>query len=177
MEPLEITERIKERFPDEVLDVIEFREQLAVVIKKERIVELCRWLHDEPDLGFDYLKDICGVDYLGKKPVRFEVVYTLYSLRHRHMLRLKAAVSEDAAYIDSVVPVWIGANWHERECYDMYGIRFNGHPDLSRVLMPEDWEGHPLRKDYPEGGPEREWQGFQEVLDKAQKLKEFSWKG
>jgi len=177
LEPLEITERIKERFPDEVLDIIEFREQLSVAIKKERIVEICRWLHDEPDLRFDYLKDICGVDYLGKKPARFEVVYTLYSMRHQHMLRLKAAVGEDEAYIDSVVPVWIGANWHERECYDMYGIRFNGHPDLSRVLMPEDWEGHPLRKDYPEGGPERQWPGFQEVLDKAKKFKEFSWQG
>ncbi len=177
MEPLEITERIKEKFPEEVMDVIEFREQLSVVIKKERIVEICRWLHDEPILGFNYLKDICGVDYLGKKPVRFEVVYTLYSMRYRYMLRLKAAVGEDEASIDSVVPVWIGANWHERECYDMYGIRFTGHPDLSRVLMPEDWEGHPLRKDYPERGPETQWQGFQEVLDKAQKFKGFSWQG
>ncbi len=177
MEPLEIAERIKERFPDDVLEIIEFREQFSVVIKKERIVEICRWLHDEPDLRFDYLKDICGVDYLGKKPVRFEVVYTLYSMKYRHMLRLKAEVGEDETSIDSVVPVWIGANWHERECYDMYGISFNGHPDLSRVLMPEDWEGHPLRKDYPEGGPEKQWQGFQDVLDRAKKLKEFSWQG
>ncbi|HEB75770.1 MAG TPA: NADH-quinone oxidoreductase subunit C [Nitrospirae bacterium] len=176
MEPLEIAERIKERFPEEVVAVSEFRGQVSVTIRKGRVVEICRWLHDEPELRFDFLKDLCGVDYLGKKPLRFEVVYTLYSMRHRHMIRLKAEVGEDDPSIDSVVPVWIGAGWHERECYDMYGIAFNGHPDLRRILMPEDWEGHPLRKDYPEKGPEREWQGFREVLDKAEKLKEFSWK-
>ncbi|NOZ25788.1 MAG: NADH-quinone oxidoreductase subunit C, partial [Nitrospirae bacterium] len=106
MEPLEIADRIKERFPEEVLGVSVFREQLSVVIRKERVVEICRWLHDEPDLRFDFLKDLCGVDYLGRKAVRFEVVYTLYSMRHRHMMRLKAEVGEDDPVIDSVMPVW-----------------------------------------------------------------------
>ncbi|HHN64990.1 MAG TPA: NADH-quinone oxidoreductase subunit C [Nitrospirae bacterium] len=176
MEPLEIAERLKEHFPTEVIAVTEFRGQVSLTIKKERIVEICRWLHDEPDLYFDYLKDLCGVDYLGRKPVRFEVVYTLYSMKHGHMIRLKAEVSEDDPAIDSVIGIWRGADWHERECYDMFGIEFRGHPDLRRILLPEDWEGHPLRKDYPEKGPAEEWKGFQEVLDRAERLKVYTWK-
>lgn len=176
MEPLEIAEKIKERFPDEVIAITEFREQVSVTVKKERIIEICKWLHDEPALYFDYLKDLCGVDYHGKKPVRFEVVYTLYSMKYEHMIRLKAEVPEDDPVIDSVIGIWRGADWHERECYDMFGIEFRGHPDLRRILLPEDWEGHPLRKDYPAAGPEQEWKGFQEVLEKAERLKVYTWK-
>jgi NADH-quinone oxidoreductase subunit C len=176
MEPLEIAEKIKERFPEEVVAITEFRGQVSVTVKKERIVEICKWLHDEPALYFDYLKDLCGVDYLGKKPVRFEVVYTLYSMKHEHMIRLKAEVPEDDPVIDSVISIWRGVDWHERECYDMFGIEFRGHPDLRRILLPEDWEGHPLRKDYPAAGPEKEWQGFQGVLEKAERLKVYTWK-
>jgi NADH-quinone oxidoreductase subunit C len=175
MEPVKIAEEIKKRFPEEVLGIVEFRGQVSLVIRKERLLEICRWLHDDPELRFDYLKDLCGVDYLGKKAVRFEVVYTLYSMSHRHMIRLRAEVGEDDPAIDSVMPVWIGADWHERECYDMFGIVFNGHPDLRRILLPEDWEGHPLKKDYPLEGPEKEWHGFQEVLDRSEELKEFRW--
>lgn len=175
MESLEIAEKIKEKFPDEVLDIKEFRDQISVILKKGRILEICRYLHDEPDLYFDYLVDVCGVDYLGKKDKRFEVVYHLYSIKHRHRIRLKAEVSEDNPTIDSVMRVWVGANWHEREAYDMYGIVFNGHPDLSRILMPEDWEGHPLRKEYPVKGPEKEWQGFLDVLERSKRFEEFEW--
>jgi NADH-quinone oxidoreductase subunit C len=177
MEPLEIAEKIKERFADEVIDLKEFRGQVSVTLKKDRVLEICRYLHDEPSLALDYLVDLCGVDYLGKKEVRFEVVYHLYSMQHRHMIRLKAEVPEDDAEIDSVMPVWQGVNWHEREAYDMYGIVFKGHPDLRRVLMPEDWDGHPLRKDYPVKGPEKEWGGYVEVLDKAKRYREFEWHG
>lgn len=177
MEPLGIAAKIKDKFPDEVNGLVEFRGQVSVMIRKGRLLEICRYLCDDPELDLDYLKDLCGVDYMGKKPLRFEVVYTLYSMRHQHMIRLRTEIGEEEPVIDSVVPVWIGANWHERECYDMYGIVFNGHPDLRRILMPEDWEGYPLRKDYPVKGPEKEWQGFQEVLDKAEKFKEFSWRG
>ncbi len=177
MEPLEIAEKIKEKFPEEVKGIKEFRGQVSVTVKRERIVEICRWLHDEPDLNFDLLKDLCGVDYLGKKPIRFEVVYTLYSMTHHHMIRIKAEVPEEDPEIDSVIEIWRGADWHERECYDMFGIKFRGHPDLRRILLPEDWEGHPLRKDYPEKGPEKEWKGFQEVLDTAKRLQEYVWKG
>jgi NADH-quinone oxidoreductase subunit C len=177
MEPLQIAEKIKERFPEEVLDVREFRGQVSVTLKKGRILEICRFLHDEPDLYLDYLADLCGVDYLGKKENRFEVVYHLYSIKHHHAIRLKAEVPESDARIDSVMPVWVGVNWHERECFDMYGIVFTGHPDLRRVLLPEDWEGYPLRKDYPLKGPAKEWSGFLDVLERSKKYKEFEWQG
>ena len=177
MEPLQIAEKIKEHFPEEVLDVREFRGQVSVTLRKGRILEICRFLHDDPDLYLDYLVDLCGVDYLGKKVNRFEVVYHLYSVRHRHAIRLKAEVPENDVRIDSVMPVWVGVNWHERECFDMYGIFFSGHPDLRRILLPEDWEGYPLRKDYPLKGPAKEWSGFLEVLERAKKYKEFEWQG
>lgn len=177
MEALQIAEKIKEIFPEEVLDIREFRGQVTVTLKKERILDVCRYLHDEPDLFFDYLRDVCGADYLGKKEKRFEVVYHLYSIKHRHAVRIKAEVAGDKPAIDSVMPIWTGANWHEREAYDMYGIVFKGHPDLRRVLLPEDWEGYPLRKDYPVEGPEKEWPGFLEILDKAKRYREFEWRG
>jgi NADH-quinone oxidoreductase subunit C len=175
MEALQVAEKIKEKYPDEVLVVREFAGQISVTLKKEKILEISRYLHDDPELSFDYLRDICGVDYLGKKGKRFEVVYHLYSMKHRHMVRLKAEVGEEDAKIDSVTPVWAGANWHEREAFDMCGIIFNGHPDLRRVLLPEDWEGYPLRKDYPLKGSEKEWPGFLEVLDRAKRFREFEW--
>lgn len=175
MEPLHAAEKLKVSFPEEVLDVREFRGEASVTLRKDRIVEICRFLHDEPDLFFDFLVNLCGTDYLGRKDNRFEVVYNLYSIRHRHALRLKAEVPEKDISIASVVPVWAGANWLERECFDMFGIIFTGHPDLRRVLLPADWEGYPLRKDYPLKGPEKEWQGFSDVLEKAKRLKKFEW--
>ena len=175
MEPLQIADKLKERFPEEVLDVKDFRGQVSVTVRKGRILDICRFLHDDPDLYLDYLIDLCGVDYLGKKENRFEVVYHLYSVRHRHALRLKAEVPERDTRIDSVTPVWVGVNWHERECYDMFGIVFAGHPDLRRILLPEDWEGYPLRKDYPLIGPEKEWHGFVDVLERAKQYRQYDW--
>ena len=175
MEPLQIADKLKERFPEEVLDVREFRGQVSVTVRKGRILEICRFLHDDPDLYLDYLVDLCGVDYLGKKENRFEVVYHLYSIRHRHALRLKAEVPERDVRIDSVMPVWVGVSWHERECYDMFGIVFAGHPDPRRVLLPEDWEGYPLRKDYPMKGPDKEWSGFEDVLERSKKYRQYDW--
>jgi NADH-quinone oxidoreductase subunit C len=175
MEPLEIAERIKESFHGEVLDVKEFRGQVSVIVKKDKILAICGYLREDRDLDFDFLTDLCGMDYLGRKEKRFEVVYHLYSIGHRHRIRLRAEVAEDDPEIDSVTPVWIGANWHEREAFDMYGIAFNGHPDLRRILLPEDWEGHPLRKDYPLKGPEKEWSGFLDVLDRAKRFREYEW--
>jgi NADH-quinone oxidoreductase subunit C len=177
VEPLQVADKIKEKFPEAVVSSAEYGGQASVVIKRESVLEVCRWLHDDPETSMDHLRDLCGVDWLGKRDVRFEVVYHLYSLKHRHMIRLKAPVPEADASVPSVTPVWKGAEWHERECFDMFGIRFEGNPDLRRVLMPEDWEGHPLRKDYPVEGPAREndWPGFKEVLDKAERLKKYEW--
>jgi NADH-quinone oxidoreductase subunit C len=177
LEPLEIADKIADKFPDDFLDIFTFGNQVSVIVKKDRIVNICRYLHDDPDLRLDHLRDLCGVDYLGKGEHRFAVVYHLYSIEHRHMIRLKALVPEDDPTMNSVTPIWAGANWHERECFDMFGIVFKGHPDLRRILLPEDWEGHPLRKDYPLKGPEpdKDWHGFVEVLNRSKELKEFEW--
>lgn len=178
MEPLQIAERLKEKFPGEVASVTEFRGQVSVLLAgKARLLDICRHLHDEPELRMDLLRDLTAVDYLGKKEPRFEAVYHIYSIKHRHLVRLKVPVSESDCSIDSVMPVWVGADWHERECYDLFGIEFRGHPDHRRILLPEDWEGHPLRKDYPVEGPgtENEWRGFKEVLEKSERFKEYRW--
>ncbi len=165
MEPLEIVERLKEKFLTEIIDITEFRDQVFVSIKPEKIIDICHYLHDEPDIYMDYLVDLCGVDYPDRKN-RFEVIYNLYSIKFKHRLILKALLTEENASIDSVEPIWNGANWHEREACDMYGIVFNGHPDLRRILMPEDWEGHPLRKDYPlKGKVGWEYKGFDELVE------------
>ena len=145
--------KLKEAFSDSVLEVKEFRGETTVTVKKEQIVAICAFL--KKDLGFNFLTDLCGVDYLGQKP-RFMVVYQLYSIGAHQRLRLKAPVEESDARIDTVSGVWATANWLERECWDLMGISFNNHPDLRRILMPADWEGHPLRKDYPVQGPGRE---------------------
>ena len=175
MELKEIEELIRDKYPTELRGTKEFRGQLSVVLAKDRIKEIMRYLHDTPDLYFNFLKDLCGVDHLGKKEPRFEVVYHLYSLRHGHMVRIKAEVPDEDASIDSVVDVWAGANWHERECFDLFGINFKGHPDLRRILMPDDWNGHPLRKDYPlkSNLGEKEWRGYSEIVELGKKNKQY----
>ena len=136
--------------PDAIEEVSSFRDQVMVRVPRERIVEVCRFLRDTPGLEFDFLTDLTAVDYPAR-PQRFDVVYQLYSMTQNHMLRVKAAVG-DGESIPSVVALWKAANWEERECFDMFGIDFEGHPDLRRILLPEDWEGYPLRKDYPLAG-------------------------
>jgi len=139
--------KLKEKFPESILEIAEFRGELTIVVKKEDMVTLCTFLRDDPDLSFNFLSDLCGVDYLGRKP-RFDVVYHLYSLDKNHRLRLKVKVEEGES-VPSVTCVWNTANWHEREVFDLLGIEFDGHPDLRRIVLPEDWDGHPLRKDFP----------------------------
>lgn len=135
-------------FGDDVVSThSDFGDDTALV-RRERIVDICTFLRDDPDLRFDFAMDLTGVDYLGETP-RFEVVYHLYSLEKRHRVRIKARLPWEDPSIDSVVSVWAGMNWYEREAFDMYGIVFRGHPDLRRILMYEAFEGHPLRKDYP----------------------------
>jgi len=173
MEPYEVVELIKNAFPSDISNIMEFQGQLCITVNKDRIKDILRHLHDEPGLNFHFLVDICGVDYMGKKEPRFEVVYHLYSMQHGNHLRLKAVVPENDLTIDSVVDVWAGANWRERECFDMFGIMFKGHPDPRRLLMPEDWEGYPLRKDYPLKSDlgEKEWSGYKEVVEVAKRNK------
>ena len=177
--PSAVAEKIKEKFAGQVVEVVEFRDQVSVIVKKDQIVAILRFLHDDPLLGFNHLQDLTAVDYMKKKEIRFEVVYNVYSIRYRTAIRIRAQVPESDAKIDSVVPIWAGADWHERECYDMFGIHFTGHPDLRRILMPEDWEGFPLRKDYPLKGPEfeKDWTGFTDVVRRSKELREFEWEG
>jgi NADH-quinone oxidoreductase subunit C len=145
--------KLRERFASSILDVKEFRGEVTVTVKKEDIVELCNFLKTE--LRYNLLTDVTAVDYFGKDP-RFMVVYNLYSIPNKDRLRVKAPVAEADTTIDTVTTVWTTANWLEREVYDLFGITFNGHPDLRRILMTDDWVGHPLRKDYPLQGPDRE---------------------
>lgn len=119
----------------------------TIYVPGASLVAACRALRDEPSLRFDFLADVIGVDFLPREP-RYEVVYHLVSLSHRHRLRVKVRVP-DGGSVPTVQGVWPAANWHEREVWDMFGIFIEGHPDLRRILMAEDWEGHPLRKDYP----------------------------
>ena len=120
----------------------------TALIDKDRLVEVMRFLRDTPELAFDMLTDVTCVDYLGETP-RFEMVYHLYSVARNHRLRIKARVAEEACEIDTLCPLWPSANWMEREVWDMYGVRFTGHPDPRRLLLYEEFQGHPLRKDYP----------------------------
>jgi len=119
----------------------------TATVDAARILDVLRFLRDTPGLDFDMLSDLTVVDWIGQEP-RFEVVYHLLSVERHHRVRIKARVPEEAPEIDSAVPVWPGADWMEREAWDLYGIRFRGHPDPRRILLYEEFEGHPLRKDY-----------------------------
>ncbi len=148
-----VVAKLKSVFAASVLEVKEHRGEMTVTVKKEDIVAICQFLKDEA--GYNFLCDLCGVDYLGQQP-RFMVVYNLYNITTKERLRVKVPVAEEDAAVDTVSTVWTTANWPERECWDLMGISFNNHPDLRRILMPADWVGYPLRKDYPLQGPDRE---------------------
>ncbi|MDE2761978.1 MAG: NADH-quinone oxidoreductase subunit C [Gemmatimonadota bacterium] len=140
---------LRERFPGAVLrNEICAGDEDVVYVDPARIAEILRWLHDDPDRHYDHLADVTAVDYGGGRPL--EVVYQLWSIPHRAALRVKCELPLDALEIESVTGIWAGANWLEREVYDLFGITFAGHPDLRRILMPDNYaEGHPLRKDFP----------------------------
>jgi NADH-quinone oxidoreductase subunit C len=150
-----LADKLQERFADALQEVSEAHGEVTLVVSREQIADICRWLRDDLDLRYDLLTDMAGVDYLGREP-RFEVVYHLYSIPHNRRLRLKVWVPESDPVVPSVTAVWRTANWHEREAFDMLGIRFADHPDLRRIYMPDDYPGHPLRKDFPILGPEVE---------------------
>lgn len=152
MDPEQIVKVIEEKFPGQVRGSVTHAGQVGVLLLKDRIRDICLFLRDDPQIRMDHLADLTAVDYsayAGDPGPRFEVVYNLISTVHRHRIRLKVRLPEEEPRIDSVSSIWQTANWHERETYDLMGIRFAGHPDLRRILLPEDWEGHPLRKEYP----------------------------
>ncbi|MCC6738118.1 MAG: NADH-quinone oxidoreductase subunit C [Planctomycetia bacterium] len=145
-----VVARFRERFDPEIIGIEEVRGQVAISVKSPRIVEMLRSLNSDAECPFDVLTDLTAVDYLRlDHPERFAVVYQLYSLLRNERLRVKAYVSEARCEIESAHALWGDANWLEREVYDLYGIRFINHPDLRRILMPDGYAGHPLRKDYP----------------------------
>ena len=146
----EIHERLKARFGDDVGALSEAKVDAFAVVKRERIVEICRFLKSEPGVEMDFLEDLTAVDWPKRNVV--EVVYHLLSYRHRHAIVLKVEADRAAPSVPTVECVWKTANWFEREVYDLFGVDFPGHPDLRRIMLPDDWIGHPLRKDYQEAG-------------------------
>ena len=146
-----IHETLKEKFGGSVLSTHDFRGDETAAVKKEALVDLMRFLKEDRELDFNILMDLSAVDYLkfGETRPRFEVVYHLYSLDKNHRLRIKVPVEEKGPVVPTVTGLWPAADWYEREVWDMFGIRFEGHPNLKRILMYEEFTGHPLRKDYP----------------------------
>ncbi len=161
--------RVKEAFPDTKLQAALFREQTTLIVPAEKLHAIMRFLRDDPECDYNFLSDVAGIDYLNypvAMPGRFAVVYLLMSYAHERRLTVKTFLDpsmstegtevDPALEIDSVTDIWPGAEWREREAYDMFGIRFRNHPDLRRILTWEDYPAHPLRKDYPlEGRGER----------------------
>lgn len=143
-----VHQKLKEQFSEIDFEVSEYLDELTIKLPKEHIVIVCEFLKKDSDLEFLLCQDITAIDW-AKRKNRFTVVYHIYSFKNNFRLRLKANVDESECAIDTVSSVWKGANWQERETYDMYGINFNNHPDLRRMYMPEDFEHHPLRKDFP----------------------------
>jgi NADH-quinone oxidoreductase subunit C len=148
---------IRDAFPDAILDIVRFRDETTVHIRPELLLEICSLLRDHEQVSLNMLTDITAVDMLRlRESPRFDVVTQLYSLRNRTRLRIKSGI-DDGQPIASLIPLWNGANWLEREVFDMFGIVFAGHPNLKRILLPDEWdEGFPLRKEYPLRG----WKEF-----------------
>ncbi len=145
-----ILEKLQENFASEILVTHQDKGDLTVILRKDRIHDVLRFLKEDASLSFEMLADLCGTDYLpkGEKP-RFEVVYHLNSLTKNHRLRVRVKVPEEDMTLPTVTDLWGAADWFEREAFDMFGFRFEGHPNLKRLLMFDGFEGHPLRKDYP----------------------------
>lgn len=149
---LELVDKLRAENGNWVGDFKEMFGEVTVFVPREFIADVCRSL--KTTHGFDMLADLCGADRGPEDDPRFEVNYHLFSTKHHNRLRLKVVLSEDDPKVNSVVGVWRTANWHERETFDLFGIIFEGHPDLRRILLPSDFDGHALRKDYPLRGYE-----------------------
>jgi NADH-quinone oxidoreductase subunit C len=151
-----LVKKLKGRFAGAISEPLEFLGQLAIRIAPQSIVEVCTFLRDDQDALFNYLSDLTCVHYPMRAEAPLEVVYNLFSIGRNERVRLKVAIAEGVS-VDSVTGIWPSANWMEREVYDLFGVTFNNHPDLRRILLPPDWEGHPLRKDYPLEFIENAW--------------------
>lgn len=146
-----IAQRVRAWDPQAVAEVIEFRGERTLVVPKSHLRRVCEFLRDVPELGFNFLSDVTGLDRFPVEP-RFELNYHLLSLPNRTTLRLRVRANGADPVVPSMTSIWPTANWHEREIFDLFGVKFEGHPNLERLLMPQDWEGYPLRKDYPVQG-------------------------
>jgi NADH-quinone oxidoreductase subunit C len=151
-----LVQKLKAKFNGTVVEATEFIGQVSIRIDVARIVEVCDFLKSDAETSFNYLSDLTCVHFPMRQEAPLEVIYNLYSISRNERVRLKAGITE-AAGIDSVTSVWPSANWMEREVFDLFGVNFKNHPDLRRILLPPDWEGHPLRKDYPLEFIENEW--------------------
>ena len=148
-------QKVQEKFAQEVIETHAFRGEETLLIRPAALRAVAQFLKDTPELDFNFLMDLTAVDYLFfaggriQKEFRFEVVYHFYSLKHNQRFRLKVPVDEKNPEVDTLSDLWPSANWYEREVWDMFGIKFKGHPNLKRILMYEEFQGHALRKDYP----------------------------
>lgn len=148
---------LKAAMPDINVEADDFRGDTTLIVPREQIITVARYFRDTPGLVYNFLSDISSVDFYepyggyGDRPGRFAVSYHLLSMLYRRRLRLKVYLPEDDPVVDTVIEVWPGANWFEREIWDLMGIEFRGHPDKRRLMLPDDWQGHPLRRDYPLG--------------------------
>src|SRR5215211_4251871 len=149
-----LVNKLKSQFGEAIGDASEFIGQLSITVNGARIVEICDFLKRDEDTGFDYLSDLTCVHYPDRRDAPFEIVYNLFSIASNERVRLKVRTSEA---VESVTSVWPAANWLEREVFDLFGIRFSNYPDLRRLLLPPDWEGYPLRKDFPLEFVENAW--------------------
>jgi NADH-quinone oxidoreductase subunit C len=152
--PDDLAKRLRERFADTLVA----RGEVTVAVARGELLESVRWLRGEADLSFDAVSDVSCTDWPGREP-RVWMAYHLYSTRHGHRLRVKVGLPGDDLRVDSLTPDFPAADWQEREVFDFFGVVFDGHPDLRRILMPEGWEGFPLRKDYPLGGVPTQYKG------------------
>lgn len=146
------TTALTARFEASIIEIIESLGEITVIVKAESIVPLMMFLRSEPNFDFNFLSDVSGLDLGEFAAPRFAIAYHLYSIKHNHRLRIKVFLDEENPQVETISEVWRSANWMEREIYDMFGVDFINHPDLRRILMPADYEGHPLRKDFPVRG-------------------------
>jgi NADH-quinone oxidoreductase subunit C len=152
--PSQLVTALQREHPDWIVEIIEANSEVTAVVPREHIVAICSYLKSAPETRFDFLADICGADRGQEEEPRFEVNYHLFSTQKYHRIRLKVLLDETDVHVPTVCGVWRTGNWHERETFDLFGVIFDGHPDLRRILLPDDWQGHALRKDFPLRGYE-----------------------